>query len=72
MLWGWMSEIIKNYICNYNSHILSYIPPKCCEEKEPKVEQLCIAVHTITKYTCDANQLDKSGNIVKSSEHCLT
>ena len=31
-----------------------YIPPKSCEEKEPKDEQLCIAVHTINNI-CDAN-----------------
>ena len=40
-----MLVIIKN--CNYTGHIVSYcILPKCCEEKEPKDEQLCITVHT--------------------------
>ena len=46
--------------------------PKCCEEKEPKDEQLCIAVHTVTNNICDANPLDNSSNIVQSSQHCLT
>ena len=31
----------------------------CCEEKEPKDEQLCITVHTINNI-CDADPLDKS------------
>ena len=30
-----------------------------CEKKEPKDEQLCIAVHTINNI-CDANSLDNS------------
>ena len=67
-----MLEIIKNDNCIYKSHIESYIPPKCCEEKEPKDEQLCIAVHTITNNIYDTNPLDKPSNIVQSSEHCLT
>ena len=48
------------------------IPPKCCEEKGPKCEQLCIAVHTINNNICDDNPLNKSSNTLKSSEHCLT
>ena len=46
--------------CNYNhiSHIISYYKlPKCCKEKEPAGEQLCIAVHTINNIF-DANLLD--------------
>ena len=43
-----MLVIIKIYNCTHISHIISCcIPPKCNEENEPKVEQLCIAVHTI-------------------------
>ena len=34
------------------------IPPKHCEENEPKDEQLCIAVYLINKYA-------------QLSEHCL-
>ena len=67
-----MLEIIRNYNCIYKSHIESYILPKCCEEKEPKDEQLCITVHTITNNICDADPLDNSSNIVQESEHCLT
>ena len=54
MLLGCMLEIIKNYNCIYKSHVESYIPPKCCKEKEPKDKQLCNAVHTITNNICDA------------------
>ena len=43
-----MLEIIMNCDCIYSSHIVSYIPPKFCEEKECKDNQLCITVHTIT------------------------
>ena len=45
--------------CNYNHiiHVIFYILPKCCEEKEPGDEQLCIAVHTINDIH-DANPLD--------------
>ena len=47
--------------CNHISHIISYyILPKCCEEKEPEDEQLCIAVHTINNNIHDANPLDNS------------
>ena len=67
-----MLDMIKNYNCIYKSCVESYIPPKCCEEKEPKDEQLCITVHTTTNNICDANPLEKTSNIVQSSEHCLT
>ena len=50
--------IIKICNCTYTSHIVSYVLPKCCEEKEPKDEQLCIVVHTINNNICDANPLD--------------
>ena len=64
---------IKICNCNHISHVIFYyIPPKCCKEKEPEDEQLCIAVHTITNNICDANPLDNSSKIVQSSEHCLT
>ena len=64
---------MKIYNCSHISHIISYdILPKCCKEKEPKDEQLCITVHTITNNKCDANLLDNSSNLVQSSEHCLT
>ena len=44
--------------CNYNhiSHVISYILPRCCKEKEPEDEQLCITVHTIDNI-CDADAL---------------
>ena len=29
------------------SHVVSYILPNCCKEKESEDEKLCIAVHTI-------------------------
>ena len=67
-----MLEIIKNYYCIYKSHIESYILPKCCEEKEPEDDQLCIAVHTINNNICDANPLDKSSNKAQLKQHCLT
>ena len=66
-----MLEIIKNYNCIYKSQIESYILPKCCKEKEPKDEQLCIAVHKLTNMH-DANPLDKTSTTVQKSEHCLT
>ena len=51
-----MLVIIKSYNCIYASHIISsHILPKCCEEKEPEDEQLCITVHTIDNNTCDAD-----------------
>ena len=72
MLWGCMLEIIKNCNCIYKSHIESYILPKCYKEKEPKDEQLCIPVHTITYNIHDADPLDTTSNTIQSSEHCLT
>ena len=42
---------------------MSYIPLKCCKEKEPEGEQLCIAVHKITNNIHYANPLDNSTNI---------
>ena len=67
-----MLVIIKIYNCIYNSHIVSYLLPKCCEEKEPEDEQLCIAVHTMNNNICDAHPLDKSSNKTELSKHCLT
>ena len=57
-----MLVLIKSYNCTYTSHVISYIPSKCCKEKEPKDKQLCIAVHTINYNTCDVNPLDNSSN----------
>ena len=68
-----MLVIIK--ICNYThtSHIFScYIPPKCCEEKEPADEQLCIAVYIINNNICDAKPLDNLSNKAQLCQHCLT
>ena len=49
--------------CNHISDIISYyILPKCCEEKEPEDEQLCITVHTINNNICDADPLDNSSS----------
>ena len=46
----------KSCKCIHNSEVFSfYIPPKCCKEKEPKDEQLCIAVHNNIH---DADSLD--------------
>ena len=45
---------------------------KCCEEKEPKDEQLCIAVHTINANIHDANPLDNSSVKAYVRLHCLT
>ena len=64
-----MLKIIKNCNCTYTSHVVSYILPKCCEEKEPEDEQLCIAVHTIYNNILNANPLNNSHNIAQSSEH---
>ena len=54
-----MLEIIKDYNCIYKSHVESYIPPKCCKEKESEDEQLCITVYTINNNICDTSPLDK-------------
>ena len=67
-----MLVTIKSCNWTHTSHIVSYIMPKCCTEKEPKDEQLCIAVHTINNNICDANPLDTSSNIAQSSKQCLT
>ena len=48
------------------------IPPKCGEGKEPKDEQVCIAVHMINNNICGTDSLDYSSNIAQLSEHCLT
>ena len=48
--------------CNYIIHIISYyLLPKCCEEKEPEDDKLCITVHTVNNI-CDADPLDNSSN----------
>ena len=68
-----MLVIIKSYNCTYTSHIFSYILPKCCKEKEPKDEQLCITVHTINNNNIhDVNSLDSSSNKAQLKHHCLT
>ena len=62
-----MLVIIKICNCTYTSHIVSYcVLPKCCKEKEPKDEQLCITVHTINNNIHDANPLDNSEEIKHS------
>ena len=66
-----MLVLIKSYNCTYTSHVISYIL-LCCKEKEPKDEQLCIAVHTIYNNIHDANPLDKPGNQAQLKQHCLT
>ena len=68
-----MLVIIKIYNFNHISHIVScYIPPKFCEEKEPKDKQLCITLHTIKNNICDANPLDNLNNKAQLRQHCLT
>ena len=67
-----MFKIIKNCNSTYTSHIVSYILPKCCKEKEPKDKQLGITVHIINNNIHDDNPLDNSSNIAKSSKHYLT
>ena len=57
-----MLVLIKSYNCTYTIHIISYILPMCCKEKESKVEQLCITVHATNNNTCDVNPLDNSSN----------
>ena len=54
-----MLVIIKICNCVHISHVVSYyIPLKCCKEKEPRDEQVCIVVHIINNNICDANPLD--------------
>ena len=67
-----MLVLIKSYNYTYTSHIVSYIPPKCCKEKEPKDKQLCITVHTINNNICDSEPLAKSSNKAQLMVHCLT
>ena len=67
-----MLKIIKNCNCTFTSHVVSYILPKCCKEKEPEDEHLCITVHTINNNIHDAEPLETSSNIAWSSKHCLT
>ena len=65
--------IIKICNCIHISHVISYyILPKCCKEKEPEDEQLCIAVHIRNNNICDTDPLDISSNKAQLSEHCLT
>ena len=53
-----MLILIKICNCTHIGHVISsYMPPKSCEEKEPKDEQLCIAVHIINNIH-DTNPLD--------------
>ena len=64
---------IKSCNCNHISHVISYyIPSKCCKEKEPEDEQLCIAVHTINNNICDTDLLDNLSIKAYQSQHCLT
>ena len=59
-----MLVIIEICNCTYTNHVVSYhILLKCCEEKEPKDEQLCIAVHTINNKIFDTDPLDNLSNI---------
>ena len=48
------------------------IPPKSCEEKEPKDEQLYIIVHIRNNNIHDTDPLDISNNIAWLGKHCLT
>ena len=59
-----MLKIIKNCNCTYTSHVVSYILPKTCKEKEPEDEQLFVTVYTINNNICDADPLDTSSNTV--------
>ena len=68
-----MSISIKSCNCNHINHVISYyILPKCCKEKEPKDEQLCIAVHTINTNMHNADPLNNSSIKAKLRQHCLT
>ena len=67
-----MLVIIKSCNCTYTSHIISYISPKCWEEKEPEDEQLCITVHTINNNIRDADPLGKSSNKAQIKRQCHT
>ena len=62
---------IRSCNCYHISHIISYyIPPKCCEEKEPKDEQLCITVYTINNNKCDTDPIDNLIDKAQLSDHC--
>ena len=61
-----MLEIINSCNCTYTSHVVSYIPPKCCKVKEPKTRS-CL----ITNNVCDADVLHKSSNKAQLKQHCL-
>ena len=51
-----MLVLIKRYNCTYASHILSLVfHLSVAKTREPKDEQLCIAVHTINDDNCDAD-----------------
>ena len=68
-----MLVIIRFVIVLILVYIVSYhIPPKCCKEKEPKVEQLCIAVHTINNNIQDADPLDNFSNKAQLTKQYLT
>ena len=68
-----MLESIKSCKCNHISHIISYyMPPKCCKEKEPKDEQLCIAMQTINNNIHGADPLDNLSNKAQLRQDCLT
>ena len=55
-----MLVLIESYHCTYTSHVISYILPMCCKEKEPKEKWLCITVHTINNNIRDADPHDES------------
>ena len=48
LLWYLILVLIKSYYCTYISHIISLtFCLSVAKTREPKDEQLCIAVHTI-------------------------
>ena len=58
-----MLVLIKSYNCIYVSHVISLIfHQSVVKTREPKDEQLCIAVYTINDNICDANPLDNSSS----------
>ena len=64
---------IKSYNCTYASHILSLVfCLRFAKTREPKDEQLCIAVHRIINSICDTKPLDNLGNKAQIKWHCLT
>ena len=53
-----MLALIKICNCTHIGHdISSYVLPTSCKEKEPKDEQLCIAVHIVNNIH-DTDPLD--------------